>query len=157
MNFFHAKNCELLLFSYVLCVQNGFLCLTKALFSCLNDFHCNNLSFTLTYSFNFWKAQCFILTHFCNHFRPDDLYYTDMSRHLTQENRQRMQPWLESRINSQDIEGLEWIDKEKKMFKVPWKHVGNREWSERDGIIFRVCILAFFVHSCIEQCIFCSD
>jgi interferon regulatory factor 1 len=49
-----------------------------------------------------------------------------------------MRPWLESQINSGGIRGLEWVDKDQKMFKVPWKHVGNREWSEDDGIIFKV-------------------
>ncbi|XP_060597200.1 interferon regulatory factor 4-like isoform X2 [Ruditapes philippinarum] len=60
-----------------------------------------------------------------------------MSKNYTPETRQRMRPWLESQINSGGIRGLEWVDKDQKMFKVPWKHVGNREWSEDDGIIFK--------------------
>ncbi|KAL4234670.1 interferon regulatory factor [Mactra antiquata] len=76
------------------------------------------------------------LTGFYNK-KPDVAYFTDMSRNSSHENRQRMQPWLESRINSKDIDGLEWINKDEKIFKVPWKHVGNREWKEKDGIIFR--------------------
>ncbi|XP_045193922.2 interferon regulatory factor 5-like isoform X2 [Mercenaria mercenaria] len=60
-----------------------------------------------------------------------------MSRNYTPETRQRMRPWLESQINNGQIRGLEWVDEQQKMFKVPWKHVGNREWSEDDGIIFK--------------------
>lgn len=61
-----------------------------------------------------------------------------MSRNYAPETRQRMRPWLESQINRGEIRGLEWIQRDQKIFKVPWKHVGNREWSEEDGIIFKV-------------------
>ena len=61
--------------------------------------------------------------------------YHNTSEHST---RQRLRPWLESRINSGDIPGLEWIDREQKIFKVPWKHVGNREWQTIDATIFKV-------------------
>ncbi|KAL4234671.1 interferon regulatory factor [Mactra antiquata] len=68
---------------------------------------------------------------------PDGEYFTNMSQNTSNKNRQRMQPWLESCINSRAMEGLEWINKDEKIFKVPWKRVGNRDWSEKDGIIFR--------------------
>ena len=55
-----------------------------------------------------------------------------------------MRPWLENRINSGEIAGLEWIDKTQLIFKVPWKHVGNREWKEDDSQIFKVTF--FFDH-----------
>lgn len=54
-----------------------------------------------------------------------------------QSSRQRMRPWLEARINSGEIQGLEWIDQSQLIFKVPWKHVGNREWKEDDSQIFK--------------------
>ncbi|WAR12333.1 IRF8-like protein [Mya arenaria] len=56
---------------------------------------------------------------------------------VAEQTRQRMKPWLEYHINSGNIPGLHWLDKDKKIFKVPWKHVGNREWSESDGAIFK--------------------
>ena len=64
-----------------------------------------------------------------------------------QSSRQRMRPWLESRINSGEIPGLEWVDQTQLIFKVPWKHVGNREWREDDSQIFKVefCIVLKFV------------
>lgn len=54
-----------------------------------------------------------------------------------QSSRQRMRPWLENRINSGEIPGLEWIDKSQHIFKVRWKNVGNREWREDDSQIFK--------------------
>ena len=59
--------------------------------------------------------------------------------------RQRFTPWLEQQIESGDIDGLEWIDKEIGIFKVPWVRVDNPEfelethaelfkrWSSRTG------------------------
>jgi len=59
--------------------------------------------------------------------------------------RQRMKPWLQHNINSGLIPGLQWMDKERQVFKVPWKRVANREWSEADGAIFKVrCFLDGF-------------
>ncbi|KAL3859503.1 hypothetical protein ACJMK2_009721 [Sinanodonta woodiana] len=51
--------------------------------------------------------------------------------------RQRMIPWLESRIESREIPGLHWINKTEKTFRVPWKSVWNRDWSEADSMIFK--------------------
>ena len=59
-----------------------------------------------------------------------------------QSTRQRMRPWLENRINSGEIAGLEWIDKTQLIFKVPWKHVNKREWKEDDSQIFKVAFIA---------------
>ena len=46
---------------------------------------------------------------------------------LTKE-RQRFTPWLEEQINRGDIDGLEWIDREKGLFKVPWVRVDKPEF-----------------------------
>ncbi|CAH3015087.1 unnamed protein product, partial [Porites evermanni] len=37
-------------------------------------------------------------------------------------------PWLEQQIESGDIDGLEWIDKEIGIFKVPWVRADNPEF-----------------------------
>ena len=42
--------------------------------------------------------------------------------------RQRFTPWLEQQIESGDIDGLEWIDKEIGIFKVPWVRVDKPEF-----------------------------
>lgn len=52
--------------------------------------------------------------------------------------RQRMVDWLKDEINRGQTPGLQWLDKSQGVFKVPWKHVSNKEWSEADGKIFKV-------------------
>ncbi|KAM7426456.1 positive regulation of interleukin-13 biosynthetic process [Porites harrisoni] len=42
--------------------------------------------------------------------------------------RQRFTPWLEQQIESGDIDGLEWIDKDIGIFKVPWARVDKPEF-----------------------------
>ncbi|XP_078086934.1 interferon regulatory factor 1-like isoform X2 [Mustelus asterias] len=52
--------------------------------------------------------------------------------------RMRMRPWLELQIDSNAIPGLLWINKEKKMFQIPWKHAARHGWSmETDASLFR--------------------
>lgn len=46
---------------------------------------------------------------------------------LTKE-RQRFTPWLKEQINRGDIDGLEWIDRDKGLFKVPWVRVDKPEF-----------------------------
>ena len=42
--------------------------------------------------------------------------------------RQRFTPWLEDQINQGNIDGLEWIEKEKGIFRVPWVRVDKPEF-----------------------------
>ena len=57
----------------------------------------------------------------------------------THQSRQRLRPWLENLINEGSVKGLEWIDKEKKLFKIPWKHAGKQDYNqEEDSKIFKV-------------------
>jgi len=59
--------------------------------------------------------------------------------------RQRLRPWLESRINSGQIPGLTWLNVEKQIFRVPWKHGGKHDWNEQDSLIFKVFRLPYFL------------
>ena len=52
----------------------------------------------------------------------------------------RLRPWLESLLNRGDIAGLYWIDPEKTMFRIPWKHHGKQDWTPDDSRIFMVRI-----------------
>lgn len=61
--------------------------------------------------------------------------------------RQRMRPWLESKVESGQIPGLAWIDRDRKIFRVPWKHGGKHDWNEADSTIFKVVVNRV----CIEQ------
>uniref|UniRef100_H3DQT0 Interferon regulatory factor 1 n=1 Tax=Tetraodon nigroviridis TaxID=99883 RepID=H3DQT0_TETNG len=53
--------------------------------------------------------------------------------------RMRMRPWLERMINSDTIEGLTWLDPEKTMFSIPWKHAARHGWAiEKDANLFKM-------------------
>ena len=56
--------------------------------------------------------------------------------------RQRLRPWLEDKINSEEVPGLYWRDKEKKEFQVSWKHAGktdsDAEKAEKDAMLFKL-------------------
>ncbi|TRY54100.1 hypothetical protein DNTS_031151 [Danionella cerebrum] len=52
--------------------------------------------------------------------------------------RMRMRPWLESRIDSNAIAGLIWVNKEQKMFSIPWKHAARHGWEvDKDACLFK--------------------
>ncbi|XP_021514892.1 interferon regulatory factor 2 isoform X1 [Meriones unguiculatus] len=52
--------------------------------------------------------------------------------------RMRMRPWLEEQINSNTIPGLKWLNKEKKVFQIPWMHAARHGWDvEKDAPLFR--------------------
>uniref|UniRef100_A0A8C1V7M5 IRF tryptophan pentad repeat domain-containing protein n=2 Tax=Cyprinus carpio TaxID=7962 RepID=A0A8C1V7M5_CYPCA len=50
----------------------------------------------------------------------------------------RMRPWLEEQINSCKIPGLKWVNKEKRIFQIPWMHAARHGWDvEKDAPLFR--------------------
>lgn len=52
--------------------------------------------------------------------------------------RMRMRPWLEKMIESNSISGLAWVDKDKKMFSIPWKHAARHGWElDKDACLFK--------------------
>ncbi|XP_014321032.1 interferon regulatory factor 1 isoform X4 [Myotis lucifugus] len=52
--------------------------------------------------------------------------------------RMRMRPWLEMQINSNQIPGLIWINKEEMTFQIPWKHAAKHGWDiNKDACLFR--------------------
>ncbi|XP_056626407.1 interferon regulatory factor 2 isoform X3 [Triplophysa dalaica] len=52
--------------------------------------------------------------------------------------RMRMRPWLEEQINSSHIPGLKWVNKEKRIFQIPWMHAARHGWDvEKDAPLFR--------------------
>ncbi|XP_024918979.1 interferon regulatory factor 2 isoform X2 [Cynoglossus semilaevis] len=51
--------------------------------------------------------------------------------------RMRMRPWLEEQINSSQIPGLKWLNKEKGIFQIPWMHAARHGWDlEKDAPLF---------------------
>ncbi|XP_023670485.1 interferon regulatory factor 2-like isoform X3 [Paramormyrops kingsleyae] len=52
--------------------------------------------------------------------------------------RMRMRPWLEEQINSSKVPGLKWVNREKKIFQIPWMHAARHGWDmEKDAPLFR--------------------
>ncbi|XP_041929533.1 interferon regulatory factor 2 isoform X2 [Alosa sapidissima] len=52
--------------------------------------------------------------------------------------RMRMRPWLEEQINSCKIPGLRWVNKEKRIFQIPWMHAARHGWDvEKDAPLFK--------------------
>nr|ACI67184.1 Interferon regulatory factor 1 [Salmo salar] len=52
--------------------------------------------------------------------------------------RMRMRPWLEEKIESNSISGLVWVDKDNKIFSVPWKHAARHGWDlNKDACLFK--------------------
>ncbi|XP_038565028.1 interferon regulatory factor 1b isoform X1 [Micropterus salmoides] len=52
--------------------------------------------------------------------------------------RMRMRPWLEKMIESNSIAGLNWVDKDKTMFSIPWKHAARHGWElDKDACLFK--------------------
>ncbi|XP_035522949.1 LOW QUALITY PROTEIN: interferon regulatory factor 1b [Morone saxatilis] len=52
--------------------------------------------------------------------------------------RMRMRPWLEKMIDSNSITGLHWVDKDRTMFSIPWKHAARHGWEmEKDACLFK--------------------
>ncbi|XP_057706157.1 interferon regulatory factor 2 [Corythoichthys intestinalis] len=51
--------------------------------------------------------------------------------------RMRMRPWLEEQINSCQIPGLKWVNKEKRIFQIPWMHAARHGWDlKKDAPLF---------------------
>ncbi|XP_036372640.1 interferon regulatory factor 2a isoform X1 [Megalops cyprinoides] len=52
--------------------------------------------------------------------------------------RMRMRPWLEEQIDRGMIPGLKWVNREKKIFQIPWMHAARHGWDvEKDAPLFR--------------------
>ncbi|XP_055015412.1 uncharacterized protein LOC110157731 isoform X3 [Boleophthalmus pectinirostris] len=51
--------------------------------------------------------------------------------------RLRLRPWLEEQINSCEIPGLKWVNKEERIFQIPWLHGSHQHWDlEKDTLLF---------------------
>ena len=52
--------------------------------------------------------------------------------------KKRLRPWLEARLDADNIPGLRWLNNEKTLFRITWKHGGKQQWTEEDAQIFKV-------------------
>ena len=51
--------------------------------------------------------------------------------------RMRFREWLIMQLDSNQINGVEWIDRAKGLFKIPWKHASRQRWCVTDVEIFK--------------------
>lgn len=52
--------------------------------------------------------------------------------------RLQLRDWLKLKIDSGRVPGLKWLDREKQIFRVPWKHASRANWKEEtDASLFR--------------------
>lgn len=51
--------------------------------------------------------------------------------------RLRFRDWLIDRLNTKEIEGVQWIDRERGLFTIPWVHGSHQRWNINDVEIFR--------------------
>ena len=57
---------------------------------------------------------------------------------LTKKHFNRLRDWLETKISDPLYPGLEWLNKQQKIFRIPWKHGGRHGWKEEeDARLFR--------------------
>lgn len=57
---------------------------------------------------------------------------------LEETKRERLRNWLPKQINSGVFTGLHWVDEEKLIFRVPWRHGSRHGWKEEiDAALFR--------------------
>lgn len=63
---------------------------------------------------------------------------SESERETCDDRPERMRDWLLRMIDSGRFQGLEWLDEEKTVFRVPWIHAKKRGYCrERDAALFR--------------------
>ena len=56
---------------------------------------------------------------------------------LSGKKRLRFRDWLIEKLDTREIQGVQWIDRERGLFRIPWVHGSLRDWSINDTEIFR--------------------
>lgn len=57
---------------------------------------------------------------------------------LSRTKKLRFRDWLKQKLDNNEVKGLEWIDRRRGLFKIPWKHGSRHGWTVRDDAeIFR--------------------
>lgn len=54
----------------------------------------------------------------------------------------RLREWLIAQIDSGKYAGLSWVNEEKTLFKIPWKHAAKQDYRQNeDAALFKVPVL----------------
>ena len=56
---------------------------------------------------------------------------------LSGKKRLRFKDWLFERLDTGEILGVQWIDRDRGLFKIPWTHGSHKNWNRNDVEIFR--------------------
>ncbi|NXN75375.1 IRF3 factor, partial [Himantopus himantopus] len=64
----------------------------------------------------------------------------------------RFGPWLLSAVSSGNYRGLRWIDPERRIFRVPWKHNARKDITSSDLEVFQVGGMGAAQHGRYEGC-----
>ena len=56
---------------------------------------------------------------------------------LSGKKRLRFKDWLIERLDTGEILGVQWIDRDRGLFKIPWTHGSHKNWNRNDVEIFR--------------------
>ncbi|XP_075457237.1 interferon regulatory factor 1 isoform X1 [Ascaphus truei] len=66
--------------------------------------------------------------------------------------RLRLRPWLEKQIGTNTIPGLVWLNKDERIFQIPWKHAARHGWDiNRDACLFRSWAIHTGRYKCGEK------
>ncbi|XP_048245975.1 interferon regulatory factor 1-like isoform X6 [Haliotis rufescens] len=53
--------------------------------------------------------------------------------------REKMRSWLERHLDMENVPDVRWVDRNRTMFEIPWRHAARHGWSiERDACIFEM-------------------
>ena len=64
-----------------------------------------------------------------------ETYLTSVCRQKRKD-RMRMRQWLVEQVETDLIDGLRWLNSEKTLLRIPWKHGSRNGWSLKDGLLF---------------------
>ena len=60
--------------------------------------------------------------------------------------RQRLRPWLLHTLDNEKIPGVDWVDRDEQIFRIPWKHGSKQDWTAQDSKIFLVSLHLFIFY-----------
>ncbi|KAA0722174.1 Interferon regulatory factor 2 [Triplophysa tibetana] len=64
--------------------------------------------------------------------------------------RMRMRPWLEQQITGGLIQGLHWVNEEKRIFQIPWMHAARQGWDlDKDAPLF----MNWAIHTGVDRAV----
>ena len=132
---------DIIIYSHIkkICNQVLIAVLRTTIFMIITHYACE-VGFCLNINFKPVIACRLLLLVVYFHRKMDESNFERRDRIL-------LRPWLENKLENGSIPGLEWFDKNRMMFKVPWKHRSKKDWSLRHSSVFLVRDLTLYMLS----------